>query len=310
MVCGYFLLSLQSFMDRTRKKIWREIRDFFVIALGMLIGSAGWCLFLLPNHITMGGLTGVSSVVFWGMGIPVHYTFFVCNAILLALALKSLGLKFCLRTIYAVTMFTLFTGVLQGYVTTGDALFSDQKFIACLVGSVMLGTGTGMALLCNASSGGSDVIAAIVHKYRDFSLGHVILVCDVCIVTSSYLVLRSWEQVIYGYIVLFILTFCVDYVINGVRSSVQFFIVSDKWEEIGQAINNDVERGCTVIDAHGFYTGKAIGMLFVIARRSESRSIFQVVNDIDPGAFVSQSAVSGVYGMGFDRIKVKRRNGL
>ena len=272
----------------------------------MIVGSLGWCAFLLPHHITIGGVAGISSIALWALGIPVQYTYFIVNVLLLAAALVVLGWNFCVRTIWAVIVFTLSTSFFQSALA-GNVIFADQPFLACIMGGVLMGATMGAALQCGASSGGSDVIAAMVHKYRDYSLGHVILACDLCIITSSYLVLNSWEKVIYGYIVLFVMSYLVDYVANGVRSSVQFFIVSQKWEEIGQAINNDVDRGCTVIDAHGFYTGQPVGMLFVIARRSESRGIFQVVNDIDPKAFVSQSAVSGVYGMGFDRIKVSRK---
>lgn len=292
--------------NRRKKSKYRVVRDYIIIAASMIIGSLGWCAFLLPHHITIGGVGGIASVLLWGFDVPVQYTYFAINILLLSVALVVLGWNFCVRTIFAVILFTFCTSYFQSAMA-GSMLFADQPFLACIVGGVLMGFGMGLALQFGASSGGSDVIAAMVHKYRDYSLGHIILACDLCVITSSYLVLGSWEKVIYGYIVLFVMSYCVDYVANGARSSVQFFIVSDKWEEIGQAINNDVDRGCTVIDAHGFYTGKPVGMLFVIARRSESRGIFQVVNDIDPHAFVSQSAVSGVYGMGFDRIKVSRR---
>lgn len=292
--------------DRRKKNKLRVVRDYIIITAAMIVGSLGWCAFLLPHHITIGGVAGLSSIALWALGIPVQYTYFTMNILLLAAALIVLGWDFCVRTIWAVIVFTLSTSLFQS-AFAGNVLFADQPFLACIVGGVLMGAGMGAALQCGASSGGSDVIAAMVHKYRDYSLGHVILACDLCIITSSYLVLNSWEKVIYGYIVLFVMSYLVDYVVNGARSSVQFFIVSQKWEEIGQAINNDVDRGCTVIDAHGFYTGQPVGMLFVIARRAESRGIFQVVNDIDPKAFVSQSAVSGVYGMGFDRIKVSRK---
>lgn len=292
--------------DRRKRNKLRIVRDYIIITAAMIAGSLGWCAFLLPHHITIGGVAGISSLMLWGLDIPVQYSYFVMNALLLIAALIVLGWNFCVRTIWAVIVFTLSTSVLQ-HALAGNIIFADQPFLACVMGGVLMGVGMGAALQCGASSGGSDVIAAMVHKYRDYSLGHVILACDLCVITSSYLVLGSWEKVIYGYIVLFVMSYLVDYVVNGARSSVQFFIVSQKWEEIGQAINNDVDRGCTVIDAHGFYTGQPVGMLFVIARRSESRGIFQVVNDIDPKAFVSQSAVSGVYGMGFDRIKVSRK---
>lgn len=286
------------------QRLLSEGTDFLIITLGMLLGSIGWCVFLLPQEVTIGGIPGISSIVFWGIGIPVQYTYFTINALLLLGALKVLGLKFCFRTIYAVCVFSLLTGVIQSWQAHNPVLFHDQPLVSCLAGGVLMGIGMGLALTRNASSGGSDIIASMVNKYKNYSLGHIILVTDLCVITASYTVIGSWEKVIYGYIILFVMSFCVDYVINGRRGSVQFFVVSDKWMEIGQAINNDVDRGCTVIDAHGFYTGKQVGMLFVIARRTEVHDIFRVINEIDPNAFVSQSNVHGAYGLGFDRIKI------
>ena len=277
-----------------------------MIALAMVIGSFGWCAFLLPHHITIGGIAGIASVIQRGFDIPVQYTYLIINGILLFVALKILGWKFCVRTIFAVLVFASSTSILRE-VFAEHALFANEPFLACVVGGVLLGIGVSIALQYNASSGGSDVIAAMIHKYRDISLGRVILVCDLCIITSSYLVLENWEKVIYGYIVLFVMTYMVDYLISGMRGSVQFFVISEHWGEIGTAINNDVDRGCTLIEARGFYTGKKVGMLFIIARRSEAHSIYQVIDEIDPNAFVSQGVVNGVYGMGFDRMKVPHK---
>jgi uncharacterized membrane-anchored protein YitT (DUF2179 family) len=186
-------------------------------------------------------------------------------------------------------------------------LLHDQPFMASVLGAVFCGCGVGLGLSSNGSTGGTDIIAAIINKYRDISLGRVIMICDVIIITSSYVVLKDWERVIYGYVVLYITAFCIDQVVNSMRRSVQFFIISDKHEEIGRRINMDPHRGCTVIDAHGFYSGKDVKMLFVLAKRRESAKIFQLIDEIDPTAFVSQSAVIGVYGEGFDRFKVKHR---
>ena len=290
-------------MVRKRKSKFRDVGEFFMIALAMVIGSFGWCAFLLPHHITIGGIAGIASVIQWGFDIPVQYTYLIINGILLFVALKILGWKFCVRTIFAVLVFASSTSILRE-VFAEHALFANEPFLACVVGGVLLGIGVSIALQYNASSGGSDVIAAMIHKYRDISLGRVILACDLCIITSSYLVLENWEKVIYGYIVLFVMTYMVDYLISGMRGSVQFFVISEHWGEIGTAINNDVDRGCTLIEARGFYTGKKVGMLFIIARRSEAHSIYQVIDEIDPNAFVSQGVVNGVYGMGFDRMKV------
>ena len=189
-----------------------------MIAVAMILGSFGWCAFLLPHKITIGGIAGIASVVQWGTGVPVQYTYLIINGILLFVALKILGWKFCVRTIFAVLVFAIATSILR-------QVFAEHA----LFGGVLLGAGVGIALQYNASSGGSDVIAAMIHKYRDISLGRVILACDLCIITSSYLVLNDWEKVIYGYIVLFVMTYFVDYLINGMRGSVQFFVISEPW---------------------------------------------------------------------------------
>jgi len=290
----------------TKKKKFSELRDYIVLMFAMLIGSIGWVVFLLPNHITLGGLPGVSSVLYWGFGIPVQLTYLVLNMILLAFALRVLGWRFCIKTIYAVIGFTLFVSILQP-LTAGSHLLHGQPFMATVVGACFLGVSVGMGLSCNGSTGGSDVIAAMINKYHDISLGHAIMLCDVCVVTSSYLVLGDWEKVIYGYVVLFISSICVDRVVNAMRRSVQFFIISDKHEEIGRAINLDAMRGCTIINGQGFYSGKEVKMLFVLAKQSESTKIFNLIDEIDPHAFVSQSAVIGVYGLGFDKFKTSTR---
>ena len=294
-------------MKQVNKKLVRGCYDYLIIALAMFVGSLGWMVFLLPHKITIGGLPGISSVVFWATGIRVQYTYLAINVVLLAAALKVLGLRFCIKTIYAVSIFAVFTTLWQSVIGS-HIMFKSEPFLACVVGGLLLGLGTGFSLLSNGSTGGSDVIAAIIHKYKDISLGHIILICDLCVISSSYLVIGSWEKVIYGYIVLFVMSYTVDHVINGFRRSVQFFVISEKYEEIGRLINNEANRGCTVIDAHGFYTGKKMGMLFIIAKQNESYNIFRIIDDVDPQAFVSQNAVSGVYGLGFDRMKVGKKH--
>ena len=291
--------------ENIKQKTFREFKEFLYITLTTAVGSFGWCAFLLPHKIPIGGISGLASVIFWGIDIPIEYTYFILNIILLLVAMKVLGWRFCIRTIYTVFIFATLLTLFQR-IFSAAPLLPTNPFLSCIIGGILMGFGMGVALQYNASTGGSDVIAAMIHKYRNVSLGKIILSCDLVIITSSYLALHNWENVIYGFVVLFVMTFVVDYVANGMNGSVQFFIVSDKWEEIGHKINNKVQRGCTVIDAHGFYTGKTVGMLFIIARRSESHSIYETVDEIAPQAFVSQSTVNGVYGVGFDRMKVGR----
>ena len=285
----------------------RIIQDYLVIAVAMLMASVGWVLFLLPNEITPGGVAGISSIIYWGFHISPSIVYFVVNVILLSFALKILGWRFCVKTMYAVALFTIFSSLLQHY-AGGLHLLADQKFMALIMGGALTGISVGFGLSYGGSTGGSDVVAAIVRKYKDISLGQGILLCDLCIITSSYLVLRDWEKVIYSYVLLIVSSFCVDQVVNTMRRSVQFFIISDEYEAIGRAINKSAQRGCTVFDGHGFYSGKKTQALFVIAKKSESSMIFRLIEDIDPNAFVSQSSVIGVYGLGFDEFRHPSKN--
>lgn len=289
--------------NSTAKKILNsEFFDYVMIAIGMMAYGMGWTLFLLPNDITTGGVAGISSLLYWGMGIPVQVSYFGVNALLLLGALRVLGFRFCLKTIYAVGILTLFLSFLTN-LGNEMHLLQDQPFMASIIGAIFCGSGVGLGLSFNGSTGGTDIVAAIVNKYRDISLGRVILLCDIVIITCSYLVFHDWEKVIYGYVVLCVTAFCIDQVVNSRRSSVQFFIISSHYEEIARRINQEPHRGVTVLDAQGFYSGHKIKMLFVLAKKRQSSEIFHIINEVDPMAFVSQSRVIGVYGEGFDHFK-------
>ena len=299
------LFEMKSTLSVSSKQVmFREMRDYLMIALGMILYGIGWTVFLLPNDITTGGVPGIASIVYFATGFPVQYTYFAINFVLLLLSLKILGFKFSLKTIFAVFTLTFFLSVIQK-VTEGVTLLHDQPFMAFVLGASFCGSGIGIAFSANGSTGGTDIIAAIINKYRDITLGRVILVCDMIIISSSYFVLRDWEKVVYGFVTLYVCSFVLDQIVNSARQSVQFFIISKKYEEIGRRVNKDMHRGVTVIDGTGLYTGAGVKMMFVLAKKRESTTIFRLIKDIDPNAFVSQSAVIGVYGEGFDHIKVK-----
>ena len=294
----------------TKAEVMREARDYIFITLGLFSYALGWAAFLIPYQITTGGTTGIGAIIYYATGFPIQWSYFIINAVLMTFAIKILGPKFSIKTTYAIFMLTFLLWFLQLVVNGADGvppkvLGEGQDFMACLIGAAMCGIGLGVVFNCNGSTGGTDIIAAIVNKYKDVTLGRMIMICDVVIISSCYFIFNDWRRVIFGFVTLLIIGFVLDYIVNSARQSVQFFIISEKYDEIARHINVYPHRGATVINASGFYSGKEQKMLFVLAKKRESTIIFRLIKDIDPNAFVSQSAVIGVYGEGFDRIKVK-----
>lgn len=294
-------------MMNSSRPLWKSIQDYVLIAIGMVSYAIGWNVFLLPTNVTASGLPGISSIIYWATGCPVQIPYFIVNATLLVCAFKILGAKFCVKTVYAVIVVTALTSIFSSTSLGSQHLLQDQPLWAAILGAVFCGCGIGLGFSCGGSTGGTDIVAAIVNKYRDMSLGRVIMICDIFIISSSYLVVHDVEKVLYGYVVLCVQAFCIDQVVNSRRRSVQFFIISQKYEEIGRRINIDANRGVTVVNASGFYSGQNVKMLFVLAKQRQAATIFRLISEIDPHAFVSQSAVIGVYGEGFDKMKYKAK---
>lgn len=275
--------------------------------LGISIYVVGYVGFQLPYHITPGGVLGVSAIVYYATSFSPQYTYLIINAFLLIIALKLLGIKFLINTILAVGFMTIAIGTAQEMMMVNGEipkLLGDQSFMACVIGAALEGIGLGVVFLNNGSTGGTDILAACINKFRDVSLGTILLICDILVASSSYLVFHQIELLLYGYVSMIIETSMLDYIMNRMRQSVQFFIISQEHEAIAEAIN-DLGRGVTLLDAHGWYTGNKMKVLMVMARRRESTHIFRIIKNIDSNAFVSQSKVVGVFGNGFDRIKAK-----
>lgn len=310
-------------MTITGKHIYNEAKDYVFITLGLLLYTVGWTVFLLPYEIVTGGVTGISAIIFYatnsnGHGIPIMYSYFIINAILLVLALKILGWKFLVKTIYAIGMLSLMLGVAQDVVTDDSGkmirLLGDQDFMSLIIGCCLTGTALAVVFLHNGSTGGTDIVAAIVNKYRNMSLGTVLIFVDLLIIGSSFpafifargfTVTDALYKIVFGLCTMVVENFMLDYVMNSRRESVQFFIFSKKYQEIANAIGTEMNHGVTILDGHGWYTGHEMKVLCILARKRESVSIFRLIKMIDPNAFVSQSSVIGVYGEGFDEMKVK-----
>ena len=302
------------------KAVSNEVKDYIFITLGLMLYTFGWCVFLLPYEIVTGGVTGLSAVVYYASGIRIENTYLVINIMLLIVALKILGLKFMLKTIYAIFALYFMLKYAQLLMTNPathkfyQILGPNQAFMSLVIGCCFTGTSLAIVFLNNGSTGGTDIIAACVNKYYNLSLGQVLIFVDLCIIGSCLFIpeFGDWMacsyKVVFGLCTMVIENFMLDYVMNSRRQSVQFMVFSKKCQEIANAIGTQMEHGVTILDGHGWYTGQDVKVLCILARKSESVTMQRLIKMIDPNAFVSQSAVIGVYGEGFDSIKVRIKN--
>ena len=290
---------------------WLLLRDYLQMLLGTLIYTIGYTCFLLPYKIVSGGVTGISTLLFYMTGFPAGNTYFIINVALLLLAMRVLGWRYLVRTIIVTGLISVAIGLMQQQLTEVGPdgteglmhILGEQKFMACVIGAFLEGLGLATIFLAGGSSGGTDIIASAINKYWNISLGRLLLMLDIIIIGSSYLIGHGLETMVVGYLAMFISTNFLDYVINSARQSVQFIIISEHYEEIAEEVNTRLERGVTVLAGEGFYSKEKRQVLLILAKRYESRSIFQLIKRIDPRAFVSMSNVEGVFGEGFYQIK-------
>lgn len=303
-------------MKMTKQDLIYEVRDYFNITLGLMLYTLGFTVFLLPYEIVTGGIAGIGAIIFYSTGFPVQYTFFIINAALIILALKTLGRKFLTKTIYATFMLTFMLELAQEIVVQPDGTFykllgEGNDFMSLVIGCIITGTALAVVFLNNGSTGGTDIVAAVVNKFHNISLGKALIMVDFCIIGSCLFIdsfgaidLR-FRKVVFGLCTMLIECLMLDYVMYWQRQSVQFMIFSKKYQEIAFAISRKTDHTLTILDGHGFWTGRPTKVLCLLAKKRESVQIFRIVKQIDPNAFVSQSSVIGVYGEGFDEMKVK-----
>ena len=303
-------------------KYWDEMKDYFFITLGIMLYTISFTVFLMPYQIVAGGVTGLSAIIYYATGFHVQNTYIIINLSLLVVALKVLGFKFLFKTIYAIFLLYFLLIVAQDIIPKQPngmpikLLGEGQDFMSMIIGCVITGVALSTVFLHNGSTGGTDIIAASVNKYHNVSLGTVLIAVDFCIIGSCMFFpqfgtyLERAHKVMFGLCVMTLENFSLDYIMNARRESVQFMIFSRKYQEIANAIGIETGHGVTILDGHGWYTGQEIKVLCILAKKRESTDIFRLIKLIDPNAFVSQSSVVGVYGEGFDEMKVSVRKKL
>jgi uncharacterized membrane-anchored protein YitT (DUF2179 family) len=283
-----------------KRKIGALIKSQAIITFGLLLYALAWTTFLLPYKITGGGISGLAALLFYATGIPIGVPFLILNAILISIAFRILGKVFVLKSIYGIIVLAFFLQLFQSIIH--NPIVNDQ-FMSSIIGGILAGIGIGIVFSEGGSTGGTDIIAMMVTKYKNISPGRVILYCDVLIISSSFLLFRSLEMMVYGFVTLVISAFTIDYVLSGANQSFQVFVFSRNYEQIANRIGTELKRGITMIDGQGWYSKQPTKVLMILIRKNESSLLLRIVKQEDPKAFISMGSVMGVFGRGFDEIK-------
>lgn len=305
-------------------EVLKTIKEYILVAFGILIYVTGWTIFLVPNNLVGGGVTGIASILQYATGgaIRMGYTYFAINLMLLIIALFTLGKAFGIKTVFAIILASVGLNVLQDIIPADicyNLAVKNGKLLSTIIGGITAGVGIGMTMSQGGSTGGTDIIALVVNKYRNVSPGRMILAIDVVIIGSSIIVpsytpdgelLPFTEKivtVVYGLILTTVCSTVLDLYIAGSKQSVQVFILSKKYAEIADMITHDLHRGCTVLNGQGWYTKQETYVVMVLTRKSDLNLLLKMIKNIDSNAFLSVATVTGVYGQGFDAIKVKEK---
>jgi uncharacterized membrane-anchored protein YitT (DUF2179 family) len=271
-----------------------------------MVISVAWTAFLLPHQISGSGVTGIGAIVFYATGVPMGYTYFLINIVLILIALKILGTGFGIKTIYGVVLSATMLTILQPLI---PAAVVQDKFMSAIIGGMLCGAGLGIIFTQGGSTGGTDIIALVVTKYRNISPGRIILLCDVFIISSSYIVLTNLEPaqrvetMVYGFVTMAIQAYTLDAILSGNRQSVQIFIFSRQYEEIADQITSRIRRGVTVLDGTGWYTKESQKVIITLVRKNEASDVYRIIRNIDDKAFITVANVMGVFGKGFEELK-------
>lgn len=290
------------------KNIKPTIVSYLFITLGILIYTFGWAAFMLPAKIVGGGVSGISSVLNIAVGIPlpIGVLNFIINGILLAVGFKVLGPKFGIGTIYGIVMSSL-AFILWQQVLHVENLFDVSQFgdfMCAIIGGALCGAGIGITFTMGGNSGGTDIIALIVCKYHNVSPGRVIMILDIVIIGCSFFVSGKLGNVVYGYVVMGVMTYVLDMVLDGNKQSYQIMVFSQKNAEIGDTVAREVGRGATLLDAEGCYTKQGQKVLLMMVHRTDKSHVMQIIHRIDQNAFISVSKAQGVYGKNFEKLKL------
>ena len=296
----------------TFRKALVAFKEYLLITVGLLLYTLAWTIFLLPNNLVGGGITGLGSIIQYSTGFNVAYSYIIINTILVLVAMKILGGGFGAKTIYALVVTALFLRILPDIIPmdfSREFTAENGKLMCVIFAGAMVGLGIALTFTQGGSTGGTDIIALMVSKFYRVSPGTVIAVLDLLIIGSSLLIpndatlIEKLLILLYGYVLTGVTNYTLDFALNGRRQSVQMFIFSEQYETLTERICNDIHRGVTLLESQGGYSRHPGKLVVVIVKRTETSKILKLIKDVDPDAFVSIGNVTEVYGKGFEPMK-------
>lgn len=302
-------------MNNSLKKSLVFIKEYLLMSLGMFIYAFGWIGCILPAHGVGGGAAGFSMIIchalteFIGINIQIGTMVFIVNGILLLLGGFIVGWNFGIKTIFCIVAITLsmnfWQNTLETFQSTHDGAHffgSLENFPMVILGGIVAGIGIALCFMQGGSSGGTDIVAMIINKYRTISYGRILIFSDFLIIGSSLLVGYHLDAVIYGFVMTAVVGYTVDMIMAGNQQSSQMLIITPDYERMARAIVEDAHRGVTLLDSVGGYSHQPSKVVMVVCRKRETSQILGLVKRIDPQAFISVGSVMGVYGKGFDAL--------
>ncbi len=287
-------------------KSFSVIKSYSIVSLGIFLYVVGWVAFMIPQGLSGGGVTGVSAILSYATNgfIDISVSYLVLNAILITTGTIILGKGFGFKTIYCILLASLLFKILPYWEFITNISDIPEPWINAMISGTLSAFGVAAIFFQGGSTGGTDVIALILNKYSNVSPGKGFLYCDLVIIGSViFLPGKGLQDVVYGYIQMVSFTYMLDALLYGSKQSVQLFIFSSKFKEVGDMLIHDMRRGVTALDSVGWYSQQPSKVLVVVARKSQINALTTAIKRVDPKAFVSITATTSVYGQGFDMIK-------
>jgi uncharacterized membrane-anchored protein YitT (DUF2179 family) len=284
-------------MTEKEMNIRKAVFDYLMILVGSLMMASAFMLFLIPNKVNAGGVSGVATIFYHTLNIPAGLTMLLMNVPLFIMGIYFFGKKFGLKTVTGILASSLFSDLIDKGLGLGA--LTDNKILATVYGGLLLGVGLGIIFRGRGTTGGSDIVARIINKFTHISLGWSYMIVDTGVIVLTGIVFGDVELVLFCMISLAVSSKVVDIMVEGVTTEKAIMIISDRWSAISDRIMKDVHRGVTGLDSHGMFTNKERKTLWTVVATRQVEEIRRIVRQEDPEAFMTVSNVAILQGEGF-----------